>query len=491
MVKKNIKKKIIGLAHGVFDVLHSGHLLHFKECKKHCDILIVSITDDKFVNKGPNRPIFNSKERLDLIKNFKFVDKVFINKDITPINLIGKIKPDYYFKGNDYSKYSDDFTGNILKEKNAVEKNGGKLLILDTKQTSSSTIINKRFNFINQTLKKNLKSIDQDSIKKFFNKITKSNSDKKILIFGEPIIDKYTYVDILGKSQKNQILSTKELNKKVIGGGTMLVALYLNNFFKKIDYLCINNSSNNVLFKKFLSKNIKKIFVPDKNSKVTIKNRFVNFYKGERLFQNNINNSQALSKSGEIRLIKKFKNIINRYDKVILFDFGHELISKKILNFINKNKNKFYINCQSNSSNFGFNLATKYKGGHTICMDEIEFRLCVGDKYSSIDVLIDTNLKFINRFKNFIITSGKKGCTYIRNKKKYFTPAVFETNSDTTGSGDIFFSTIFYLSLGSNLGVKEISILSHIAAGIHSTENSNFKDINLNLINKIFTNIIK
>jgi cytidyltransferase-like protein len=61
MVTKNIKKKIIGLAHGVFDVLHSGHLLHFKECKKHCDVLIVSITDDKFVKKGPNRPIFNSK----------------------------------------------------------------------------------------------------------------------------------------------------------------------------------------------------------------------------------------------------------------------------------------------------------------------------------------------------------------------------------------------------------------------------------------------
>lgn len=491
MVKKNIKKKIIGLAHGVFDVLHSGHLLHFKECKKHCDILIVSITDDKFVNKGPNRPIFNSKERLDLIKNFKFVDKVLINKDITPINLIGKIKPDYYFKGNDYSKYSDDFTGNILIEKNAVEKNGGKLLILDTKQTSSSTIINKRFNLINQTLKKNLKSIDQDSIKKFFNKITKSNSDKKILIFGEPIIDKYTYVEILGKSQKNQIISTNQLNNKVIGGGTMLVALYLNNFFEKIDYLCIRNNFNNPFFKKFLDKKINKILIPDKNSKITIKNRFVNFYKGERLFQNNMNNSQRLSKNGENILIKKFKKIINKYDKVILFDFGHELISKKILEFINKNKNKFFINCQSNSSNFGFNLPTKYKGGHTICMDEIEFRLCVGDKYNSIDSLIDKNLKFINRFKNFIITSGKHGCVYVRNSKKYYTPVVFENNSDTTGSGDIFFSTMFFLSLKSNLGVKEMSILSHIAAGIHNTEDSKFKEISLNLIYKIFLNIIK
>jgi len=491
MVKKNIKKKIIGLAHGVFDVLHSGHLLHFKECKKHCDTLIVSITDDKFVNKGPNRPIFNSKERSDLIKNFKFVDKVLINKDITPLKLIKKIKPDYYFKGNDYSKFSDDFTGNILKEKKVVEKNGGKLLILNTKQTSSSTIINENFSPINQSLKKNLKSIDQDSIKKFFKKKNKSNFDKKILILGEPIIDQYTYVEILGKSQKNQIISTNEINHKAVGGGTILVAQYLNNFFKNIDYLCISNNFNNFLFKKYLDRKINKITIPDKKPKITIKRRFINFYKKERLFQNNLNNSQRLSKKGENFLINKLKKIINKYDAIILFDYGHEFISDKILDFINENKDKFFINCQSNSSNFGFNLPTKYKGSHTICMDEVEFRLSVSDKYNSIDTLIDKNLKFINRFKNFIITRGKNGCIYIRNKKKYYTPAVFENNSDTTGAGDIFFSTLFFLSLKSKLGIKEVSLLSHIAAGVHNVEKSNFKEINLNLINKIFLNIIK
>ena len=162
-----IKKKI-GLAHGVFDVLHSGHLLHFKECKKYCDKLIVSITDDAFVNKGPGRPIFNSSERVELIKNFRFVDQVIINKDYTAIKLINKIKPNYYFKGNDYSDFSNDLTGNISKEKKTVEKHGGKILILDTKNSSSSSIINQNFNFLSKDLKKKLKRIDKVKVLNFF-----------------------------------------------------------------------------------------------------------------------------------------------------------------------------------------------------------------------------------------------------------------------------------------------------------------------------------
>ena len=44
--------------HGVFDLLHVGHLKHFREARTFGDILVVTITPDEFVNKGPGRPAF-------------------------------------------------------------------------------------------------------------------------------------------------------------------------------------------------------------------------------------------------------------------------------------------------------------------------------------------------------------------------------------------------------------------------------------------------
>ena len=60
------QKKTIGMIHGVFDIIHHGHILYFKEAKSKVDYLIVSVTSDKFVNKGPGKPIFDLKKRIEV-----------------------------------------------------------------------------------------------------------------------------------------------------------------------------------------------------------------------------------------------------------------------------------------------------------------------------------------------------------------------------------------------------------------------------------------
>ena len=50
--------------HGVFDLLHPGHIRHFREAKAQGDCLVVTVTPDRFVNKGPGRPVFTESLRL-------------------------------------------------------------------------------------------------------------------------------------------------------------------------------------------------------------------------------------------------------------------------------------------------------------------------------------------------------------------------------------------------------------------------------------------
>lgn len=63
-IRKVNKSKIV-LCHGVFDLLHIGHINYFEAAKKNGNILVVSITSNEFVNKGPGRPAFNIQQRLN------------------------------------------------------------------------------------------------------------------------------------------------------------------------------------------------------------------------------------------------------------------------------------------------------------------------------------------------------------------------------------------------------------------------------------------
>ena len=75
--------KIIGLCHGVFDILHVGHINHFLEAKKKCEILIVSLTKDEFINKGPNRPVFKTENREKFLSNLSCVDFIYVSNKTT------------------------------------------------------------------------------------------------------------------------------------------------------------------------------------------------------------------------------------------------------------------------------------------------------------------------------------------------------------------------------------------------------------------------
>src|SRR5437667_8394251 len=123
-------KKIVH-CHGAFDLLHIGHIKHLEAARKLGDALVVSLTPDRFVNKGPHRPAFPERLRAEALASLACVDFVAINEWPTAVETIQRLRPDFFVKGVVHEAGKRDHTDAIDKEANAVQAVGGKLVLTD------------------------------------------------------------------------------------------------------------------------------------------------------------------------------------------------------------------------------------------------------------------------------------------------------------------------------------------------------------------------
>ena len=252
-LKKNKKK--ISLCHGVFDLLHPGHINHFAQAKKKADILVVSLTSDRFVLKGPGRPYFKENLRLQSVASLEVVDYVLISDQKSSLQVIKRLKPDFYFKGSDYKIQKDDLTGKIELEKKEVKKNGGKIVFTSGISFSSSKIINKEFFFSKEQsvfLYKLKKKYSNQEIIKTIDLIKKNIP----LVMGEAIIDDYIFCKAIGKSGKEPYMVMQEKKSEKYLGGVLSIAQNLGEFSKQVNLLTLIGSKEN--YKKKIKRELKK-----------------------------------------------------------------------------------------------------------------------------------------------------------------------------------------------------------------------------------------
>lgn len=134
------KRKTVGLCQGGFDLLHPGHVKHFESAKKRCNVLIVSVTADRWVSerKGEGRPIFPDTLRAYMIAGLSFVDYVVITDVKSGVDVIGLLKPSFYIKGPDFIGKE---TPGITLERQAITAVGGTMLYTNDPKLSTTEII--------------------------------------------------------------------------------------------------------------------------------------------------------------------------------------------------------------------------------------------------------------------------------------------------------------------------------------------------------------
>jgi rfaE bifunctional protein nucleotidyltransferase chain/domain len=396
-------------AHGVFDLLHLGHVRHLEAARAMGDMLVVTVTADRYVNKGPGRPAFSEMQRAEVLAALDCVNWVAISGHPTAVGAIRAIRPDVFVKGSE-SRGAEGIVGVLAEdERKAVESYGGKVAFTDEVVMSSTSIINRHLPIFDNNTTKCLSEIRDMGALPVIGEAIRKISNYKITFVGDTIIDEYEYVKPVGKSLKANMLSTKHSGIEQFVGGVVAAANHLSSFCQSVDVVTNEQSAIR-------------------------KRRFVDQSNMEKLFEVSYSTDQvASSLSGEI--LEKVGNT----DVFVVTDFGHGAISKESIGLLQQHAPFLAVNCQTNTLNQGFNLVTKYASSDYICIDLPEARLATHDRDSDPE---DISRKLMSMVKcsQIIITQGKEGCVVNDNGAVSVMPALAGKVVDTIGAGDAFFA---------------------------------------------------
>lgn len=130
--------------HGCFDLMHPGHIKYFQAAKKMGDILVVTITPDRFIDKGPGRPVYDQQLRAESIAALQAVDYVAVNEWLTGEETLRLLRPSIYVKGQEFEKLEDK-TGKIQREAAVVKEIGAELQFTHEIVFSSTKLIGQYF----------------------------------------------------------------------------------------------------------------------------------------------------------------------------------------------------------------------------------------------------------------------------------------------------------------------------------------------------------
>jgi rfaE bifunctional protein nucleotidyltransferase chain/domain len=459
-------KKVI-LCHGTFDLMHTGHIRYLQRAKKEGDVLIVTVTADEFVNKGPGRPVFSDQLRAENLAALECVNYVGVNKATTAVSLLEKLKPSLYVKGSEYRDHTADVTGNIEREIKAVEKYGGAIFYTDEITFSSSELLNEHFGVFLPETKKFLEEFGlQYSDKELHNQID-SLANLKVLVVGDAIIDQYHYVSPLGQTGKGNVLAVQHQGEEQFAGGSLAVANHISQFVKNVDLLTGLGrvDSQEKFIRERLKKNVTPFFTYFKDAPTVTKRRFVDIDLAKFFEVYFFEESPEFEDHGKYALEWLDKNL-SKYDLVVVADFGNGFLSQEMVQLLCQKSNFLAVNTQINSGNRGFHVINRYSRADFVSLNEPELRLAAHNRHDLLEVVCQDVANKLDA-RNFAVTLGTKGVIFYDSKKRFFhkVPALSSKVIDRIGAGDAYLS-LASLCIAGGLDSEVANFVGSVAAAM-------------------------
>jgi cytidyltransferase-like protein len=432
----------VAQCHGVFDLLHPGHIRHFEAARKVADILVVTLIPDEYVAKGPGRPVFNQRLRAESIAALQAVDYVAVNSGPTVAEAIYKLCPDFYVKGSESVRSDDDKAGEIREEERAIRSVGGQMYFTEEITFSSTNLLNNFFAVFSPEADEYLRGFRrQYSAEQVIEKLGALQS-LRVLVLGDVIIDEYHYCKAVGKSSKSATLTARFLSAERHAGGVLAVANHVAGFAGEVHLLTYlgDPEGDEAFVHGHLKPNVRTHLVRQPGRPNVVKRRYVDPFQISKMFEVMWLNGEEPLPFAENEMLTKLAHLVPQSDLVIVADFGHGSVGRRTIEWLSEQPIFLAVNAQTNSANVGYNLITKYHRADYICIDEQEMRLANHSRYGNLVELtaqvtqrLNCQWATVTRGANGSLTFGPGGNTV-------HIP-VFSTDVvDSVGAGDAYLS---------------------------------------------------
>jgi len=447
------RKQRVIMCHGVFDVVHPGHVRHLLYAKTKADVLIASITADRHISKGQHRPHVPQELRALNLAAFEMIDYVLIDKNATPIENLTLLQPDFFAKGYEYT--AGPLPPKTQEEIDTLRVFGGEMIFTPGDIVYSSTRL---IDLAPPSIKSEKLLTFMDSEKLTFNSLREA-LDKlgkfKVHVVGDTIVDSYTQTAMIGGQTKTPTMSVLYERRDDYIGGAAVVAEHLRAAGAQVVFSTVLGDDR---LKDFVLEGLQKRGVEcraiiDKTRPTTNKNAIV--AGGYRLLKIDTLDNRSISDDIVAKLGKAVREV--KADAVVFSDFRHGIFNRRTIPpLVEAIPPKTFKVADSQVASRWGNI-TEFQGFDLITPNEREARFALGDQDSGIRPLASA-LYDAAHCKTLILKLGERGVLTCRSADHESLDSFVVIDSfvdrvvDAVGAGDalLAYATLAKVATGSD-----------------------------------------
>jgi bifunctional ADP-heptose synthase (sugar kinase/adenylyltransferase) len=453
------------MCHGVFDVVHPGHVRHLIYAKGKADILIASITADRHITKGIHRPHVPQDLRALNLAAFEMIDYVVIDVNATPIENIKIIQPDFLAKGYEYT--ANGLPPKTTEEAEAVRSYGGDIVFTPGDIVYSSS---KLINLKAPELKLEKLQIVMERQKTSFadlHRTIDALSAHRVHVLGDTIVDSYTQCAMIGGQTKTPTMSVLFENKTDYVGGAGIVAKHCRATGAKVTFSTVLGDD---AYRRFVIDDLEKCGIEvkaaiDRGRPTVNKNAVV--VGGYRLLKIDTLDNSSISDKTLNDMVKAIGD--TPADAIVYADFRHGIFNRRTIPaFIKAIPEGVYRVADSQVASRWGNI-TEFSGFDLITPNEREARFALADQDSGIRALA-SRVYDEAQCKLLILKLGERGVLTCKDPNHELLDSFFVLDSfvenlvDPVGAGDALLAYATLAMLASK-DETQATIIGALAAG--------------------------